>query len=328
MAGHETRGVVCAEHGRPLAMIPFPLFSVVIPTYNRATFIVATIQSVLEQTYPHYEIIVVDNCSTDNTDAVLQPFISADQIRYIKHEQNYERARSRNTGMNAARGDFVTFLDSDDFMYPQNLADAADFIGTHPDVKCFHNLFELIDADRNVIYRYKFPSLKNQIKAISQGNFMSCIGDFIHREIYQRYTFDTRPDITGSEDWDFWLRVLADHQVGRIEKINSGVLHHAGRSINNQSLITLQKGLEQIAAKISQDPHLFSVYGPYLRRIEANSILYTAIIANSGFDYRQALRYLYRALLKDPGVITSRRFLKTLQVALFRLDASGLKTCG
>src|SRR5436853_837478 len=170
-----------------------PFFSIIIPTYNRAALIEATLQSVLEQTYPHYEIIVVDNCSTDNTEELLQPFIRAQQIQFIKHEENYERARSRNTGMSAARGDFVTFLDSDDFMYRTNLADAAEYALAHPECKCFHNLFELVDAERNVIYRYKFPSLKNQTKAITRGNFMSCIGDFIHREIYTQYRFDTRP---------------------------------------------------------------------------------------------------------------------------------------
>src|SRR6476469_5153496 len=89
-------------------MSEYPFFSVVIPTYNRAAFIKATLQSVLSQTYPNFEIIVVDNCSTDNTDQVLDSFIRAGQIKFIKHEQNFERARSRNTGMKAARGDFLT----------------------------------------------------------------------------------------------------------------------------------------------------------------------------------------------------------------------------
>jgi glycosyltransferase involved in cell wall biosynthesis len=307
-------------------MTQSPFFSIIIPTYNRAAFIEATLQSVLEQTYPHYEIIVVDNCSTDNTEELLQPFIRAQQIQFIKHEENYERARSRNTGMSAARGDFVTFLDSDDFMYPQNLADAAEYALAHPECKCFHNIFELVDANRNVIYRYKFPPLKNQIRAIARGNFMSCIGDFIHREIYTKYRFDTRPAVTGSEDWDFWLRVLADYKVGRIEKINNGIRHHEGRSVNNQDLASLQQGLEQIAAKISADEHLARVYRRHLKHIEATSLVYVAILASSSFRYHEALKYLSRAVVKDRNIVTSRRFIKALQVALFRRNASGFKT--
>src|SRR5690348_2695793 len=107
-------------------------FSVVIPTYNRAKFIVNTLESVFSQSYKNYEVIVVDNCSTDDTVAVLQPLIDEKKIRFIQHEKNYERAYSRNTGIENATGDFLTFLDSDDFMYPENLADAADFIQKNP----------------------------------------------------------------------------------------------------------------------------------------------------------------------------------------------------
>ncbi|MGH9960893.1 MAG: glycosyltransferase family 2 protein, partial [Pyrinomonadaceae bacterium] len=221
-------------------MSEYPFFSVVIPTYNRAAFIEATLRSVLSQSYPHYEIIVVDNCSTDHTKQLLEPLIRSGQIHFIEHEQNYERARSRNTGMNAARGDFVTLLDSDDFMYPNNLADAADYACAHPDIKCFHNLYEFVDSERRVLRRYPMPSLNNQLKAIASGNFMTCIGNFIHREIYQRYQFDTTKELIGGEDWEFWLRVLADYRVGRIEKINSGILQHDGRSVNNQSLDSMK----------------------------------------------------------------------------------------
>jgi glycosyltransferase involved in cell wall biosynthesis len=316
------------KNASQVKMSQFPFFSIIIPTYNRAAFIEATLQSVFEQTYPHYEIIVIDNCSTDNTEELLRPFIKANQIQFIKHEENYERARSRNTGMDAAKGDFVTFLDSDDFMYPTNLADAAEYARTRPESKCFHNLYELVDADRNVIYSFKFPSLENQTKAITRGNFMSCIGDFIHREIYTQYRFDTRPEVTGSEDWDFWLRVLADYRVGRIEKINNGIRHHEGRSINNQNLVSLQHGLEQVIAKISQDKHLATVYRRYLKHIEATSLVYVAILANSGFRYTEALRYLRAAVAKDFSILTSARFIKTMQIALFRLNASGFKTRG
>src|SRR6266540_1237504 len=104
-------------------MTQFPLFSIVIPTYNRAALILGTLQSIWQQTYPHYEVIVVDNCSTDNTVEVLEPYIRTQRIKFIQHERNFERARSRNTGMSAATGDFLTFLDSDDLMYPNIIED-------------------------------------------------------------------------------------------------------------------------------------------------------------------------------------------------------------
>jgi len=299
-------------------MTDYPFFSVVIPTYNRAAFIEATLQSVLSQTYPHFEIIVVDNCSTDNTDELLQSFIYAGQIKFIKHEQNLERACSRNTGMKAARGDFLTLLDSDDFMYPNNLADAAEYARTHSDIKCFHNLFEFVDSKGNVLRRYPMPSLKDQRKAISGGNFMSCIGDFIHREIYRRYEFDTTPELIGGEDWEFWLRVLADYKVGRIEKINSAVLQHDGRSVNNQNLRTMQTGLKQLCLKLSTDPHLSKVYGPYLKSIRANSLVYLAILANTGAQFAKARDYLSQAIKADAALLASTRFWRVARRAWLR----------
>ncbi|CAN5719977.1 glycosyltransferase [soil metagenome] len=304
-------------------MSAYPFFSVVIPTYNRGAFIEATLQSVLSQTYPHYEVIVVDNCSTDNTKELLQPFIHAGRIRFIEHDQNYERARSRNTGMKAARGDFVTLLDSDDFMYPANLADAAEYARAHPDIKCFHNLYEFVDSQRNVLRRYPMPSLKNQLKAIASGNFMTCIGDFIHREIYQRYQFDTRQELTGGEDWEFWLRVLADYRLGRIEKVNSGILQHEGRSVNNQSLVSMKIGLEYLSVKLATDAHLFEVYRQYLQRIRANSLLYLAILANTGGLFGEARKYLTEAVTMDFRMLANPRFWRVARRACLRLQPKG-----
>ncbi len=299
-----------------------PFFSVVIPTYNRADFIVKTLRSVLAQTYAHFEVIIVDNCSTDNTEELLQPFLASSQVRFFRQERNYERAVSRNKGMSLATGDFVTLLDSDDLMYPSNLADAAAYANAHPDMKCFYNLCEFVDTNGTAVYRAKPPSLDDQWKAITRGNFMACIGDFIHREIYTRYAFDTRPSMIGGEDWDFWLRVLADYKVGRIERVNSGIVQHGGRSVSNQDLASLRVGHQLLAEKLEHDPHLRAIYGAHLKRFKATTLVYLAILANTGAIYRTTLSYLRRAVAEDWSVVTSPQFLRVLQLALFGLAGS------
>lgn len=300
----------------------YPFFSVVIPTYNRAEFIVKTLRSVLDQTYPHYEVIIVDNCSTDDTAERIDPFVRAGQVRFIRHDRNYERSSSRNTGMEAAAGDFLTLLDSDDMMYRTCLEDAAHYALANRGIKCFHNLAEVIDEDSHVVYRIPYPSLKNQLRAIAEGNFMSCIGDFIDREIYQSYRFDTDPSMPGLEDWDFWLRVLADHQLGRLEKVNSGIVQHGGRSVNNQDIERLQAGFAHMLTKLTGDSRLYSVYRPYLRRIRATCELYLATLLNSSRLHGEALKLLLRAVAIDWRVVPTKRFARLLQVAVFKMDTA------
>ena len=300
-------------------MSEHPTFSVVIPTYNRGAFIGATLESVLTQTYPHYEVIVVDDCSTDNTEQVIEPYVRNGKVRYLKNESNRERAYSRNVGLQAATADFATLLDSDDFMYPSNLADAAAFVRANPGIKCFHNLYEFVDADRNVVHRFPLAPLKNQIKEIAMQNFMACVGDFIHRDIYKNYSFDTFLPLSGSEDWDFWLRVLADHKIGRIEKVNNGVLQHPGRSVINQNIDTMRIGLEHVCTKLEQDPHLAAVYRPYLKRIRSNSYLYLAILANGSGLFDVAREQLRETLRQDPGQLLNPRFWRVVRRAWLKL---------
>jgi len=99
-----------------------PKVSVIIPTYNRAYLIGRAIQSVLNQTYQNFEIIIVDDGSTDDTKEVVKKFQEQDRrIKYVKHEKNKGEAAARNTGIKTARGEFIAFQDSDDEWLPEKL---------------------------------------------------------------------------------------------------------------------------------------------------------------------------------------------------------------
>jgi glycosyltransferase involved in cell wall biosynthesis len=295
------------------------LFTIVIPTYNRGTLILDTLETVLGQSYRNFEIIVVDNYSTDNTDEVLKPFVDKGLIRYIKHDKNYERAKSRNTGMQNAKGDFLTLLDSDDFMYVDCLKDAAEYVLNHPDIKVFQNKYELVNEKREKIYSYGFPSLENQYKALCSGNFMACIGGFLHREVYTKIQFDTTRELTGSEDYEYWFRVFAKYRVGRIDKVNSGVLQHEGRSVNFDTFDLMVKHKEYMVAMIRRHSSVKEKFEKYIPRFEASFMIYAAIKANQARLFRKALSLLYLALKADFSVLFSKRFIRVYQIALFRL---------
>lgn len=293
-------------------------FTVVIPTYNRGKLILNTLETVLNQSYRNFEIIVVDNCSTDDTDTILQPLIEKGSIRYIKHDRNYERAQSRNTGMQNAKGDFLTLLDSDDFMYPDCLKDAAEYALKNPEIKVFQNMYELVNEQHEKIYSYTFPPLENQFKALSTGNFMACIGGFLHKEVYAKIQFDTTRELTGSEDYEYWFRVFAKYKVGRINKVNSGVLQHEGRSVNFDTFDLMIKHKEYIVAMIRRHSSVKEKFEKYIPRFQASFLIYAAIKANQAGLYKKARQLLRMALKSDFSVLFSKRFIRVYQIALFK----------
>lgn len=294
-------------------------FSVVIPTYNRAGLILKSIDSVLAQTHPNYEIIVVDNGSTDNTLEVLKPYEERQLIRVIRNPVNQERSVSRNLGFKAATGDFLTLLDSDDLMHTDNLADAASFIHDNPDCLFFHNLFQVIDETGKVIYiPKKIRSNKKAVESISYGNFIACIGVFIAREIYQVYRFDENPAVIGSEDWDLWIRIIAKYpNVGRIRKINSSVLEHGSRSISGFALESIMQRRKYILGKIKDDPALMAVYGKYLHIMMASGYVFSASTANKAGLYKKGREFIRKALKNNPMLLVDIPFWRIMQVNAF-----------
>lgn len=126
-----------------------PTVSVIIPTYNRADCLPRSIDSILSQDYKEYEIIVVDDGSTDNTRQILQPYIDKELIRYI-YRDNAGCAAARNTGIDAAKGDWIAFLDSDDRWLPDKLAVQMEYLlETGLDV-CFTNIAFEHDEDSEI----------------------------------------------------------------------------------------------------------------------------------------------------------------------------------
>jgi len=293
-------------------MKPDILFSIVIPTYNRDDLMLETINSVLDQTYRNFEIIVVDNCSTDNTVEVVQPLVNSGKIIFLRNEKNFERAYSRNRGMAHAKGDFLTLLDSDDFLYPNCLQDACEFVCSHPEIKVFQNRSEVVNDQRQKVADFHAPSLRNQYKELCSGNFMSAIGNFIHRDIYTSMKLNDDPHLTGSEDYEYWFRVLARHKVGRIDKVNSGIRNHPNRSVHQGVFDNLDYQCEQMVRSIKTDPLVNEKFGKYINRLKASFTLMKVIHGYNIFPLKKKLSLLKEAVKKDNSIIFTSRFQKVL----------------
>ena len=97
------------------------LVSIIMPSYNTGGFIKSSIESVIAQSYSNWELIIVDDCSTDNTDKVVEDYLSDNRIHYIKNDKNSGAAISRNRALREAKGKWIAFLDSDDLWEPKKL---------------------------------------------------------------------------------------------------------------------------------------------------------------------------------------------------------------
>jgi len=182
-----------------------PLFSVVIPLYNRASSVTATINSVLAQTCQDFEIVVVDDGSNDNPEPVIQAMGDI-RIRYIRQE-NGGGGKARNTGIDSARGDYIAFLDSDDFFLPHKLECFKERITNDPQAVGY----SYINVDRGVGRYWVRPSRPIR-EGEDVGEYLFVSNELIQtstivvpRELAKRVRFD--PSLRKGQDPDFCLRL-------------------------------------------------------------------------------------------------------------------------
>lgn len=229
-----------------------PFFSIVIPSYNRSTLIQGTLDSVLAQTFTDFEVWVVDNCSTDDTAEVVKTYCQKDaRIQFVQNDQNYDRSYSRNRGIGLSRGQYISLLDSDDFLLPTCLEDAFQFIQKNPETKALHFDYEMVDETKRVLSNSKkWPNYPSTLQRILIANYIGNIGFFVKNDILNENLYDTTLMLTGSEDWDFWIRLI--HRVPDLKslpKINAQVLQHEGRTMNQFDGEKLNKRTDYIIEK-------------------------------------------------------------------------------
>lgn len=140
------------------------LVSIIMPSWNTENFIAESIQSVLAQTYTNWELIIIDDCSTDNTDSVVESFLEDKRIKYLRNEKNLGAALTRNYGLREARGEWIAFLDSDDLWMPEKLEKQIKFM-KESDYSLSYTEYEKIDEESKVLGIYvSGPEVVNKHK--------------------------------------------------------------------------------------------------------------------------------------------------------------------
>ncbi len=198
-----------------------PKISVIIPAYNSEKFIKRTIQSVLNQTYKDFEVIIVDDGSTDNTKEVVEEFQKKDsRIKYLWQENSGAPARPKNKGIKESKGKYIAFLDHDDEWLPEKLEKQLVLFEKQKNSKLrFVSSWGLIfNAKENQTYEHKIKKRGNVFQELLANNFiLSCSSIFLKKEIFESVGFFDE-NLKFSDDWEMWIRIAQKYEFDFINE--------------------------------------------------------------------------------------------------------------
>ena len=288
-----------------------PLFSIVVPCYNRADIVRETILTILKQEYQDFEVILVDDGSRDNTGEVVAQ-ITDSRVHYF-YKNNGERGAARNYGAQQARGRYINFFDSDDEMYPNHLRVVKEFIAHNGDVELVHTGYERLDGqDRIISEVYKFIESTNEVLLVD--NPLACNTVFVRRDIALANPFEEDRRLASAEDWELWLRLASKYPFHSIRQKTFCLREHDGRSLNTINPESVRVRDELFAHIVSRNPDFARRYPNQLPKFIADRYTFiTLTMALSKKDRLQTVRYLLKSVQQDPTVLWRRRFLASVK---------------
>jgi glycosyltransferase involved in cell wall biosynthesis len=288
--------------------------SIIIPTYNRKTFLGKTIRSAMNQTRPPLEIIVVDDGSTDGTKTfILESF--GDHVTYLSQE-NKERGAARNYGASVAKGEYIYFLDSDDLLYADHLEKAAAFLKLHSKPAWFFQEYEIID---NHNHKQLVYNRENPLKSLlTEGNFLSCHGVFIRKDFFEQHRFNENRVLAGSEDYELWVRLAAVQPLLINHHVTSALVQHDDRSVFNFKLTTLIERKELMLRLLLENKQVKENFRSYFPQLKSHTFSYISLHAALIGEKKSSMAYWWKGILASPACILKKRTLAIFKHLLLR----------
>lgn len=268
-------------------------FSIIIPTYNRAVFLPKAIESVLSQTYTDWELIIVDDGSTDNTKDVVSQY-SDSRIRYI-YQDNAERSAARNNGIARANGYYVCFMDSDNYMKPDRLEKLSTYIEKENKLACYYTGIEYINeltgcGNIKEGHSYPFPMDVNLLIQDIIATPQICCAI----EILRRHQFN--PVLSIGEDMELLFRITDEFPLVYLpNQVTMVEVEHEGRSVAMHSKAS-EKQLKTLKVMFSKGHPANKVSG------KQKKWLRSAVLFNASRDYLinrnlVGIKYLLKSLI-------------------------------
>ncbi len=283
-----------------------PHVSVIIPAYNQAQYLAQAVQSVFEQSYSDYEIIVVDDGSTDNTPATAARF--GDKIRYIRQE-NRGLAGARNTGIRAAKGNLIGLLDSDDQWQPAFLQTMVSLAEAHPQAAVYYSGAQCMDAGGKPLPQVlgttaaPVDTPQAMYHTLLRANFIIPSATVLRRAAIDKAGLFDR-QLRSCEDWDLWLRLLPDYEfAGTPEPLICYRIHGSSLSTNVDGM---QYAVRAVIEKhFGPDDKNYAAWPAEKRRAYGGVYRYHALtFVQRQNNWQAAAPYLQSALRADPDIAT------------------------
>ena len=226
--------------------------SVIVPVYNQGEFLAEALDSVLQQTYPNWECVIVNDGSTDNTEEVAKGYVNKDDRFKYLYQENSRVAAARNNGIRHSDGYFILPLDSDNMLCPTYLEKAVDYFLLHPETTLVYGKAELFGIWRGV---WNLPEYSWE-----EFIWSNCIDNCA---MYKRSDFEAIGGYRDVrlEDWDFWLSLLTPESV--VYRFDEVLFKYRVRK--NSLVSSAGKNFEKTAVQIYQNHK--EIYEPYHSKI-------------------------------------------------------------
>ncbi len=286
-----------------------PFFSIIIPTYNRATLIGKAITSVLQQTFIDFELLIVDDGSTDDTKNSIATYAD-ERVKYV-YQPNSERGKARNNGVKQAIGDYVFFLDSDDIIYPNHLEHAFEQIKKFNSPAFFHSRYEeVIGTQKKQVSQLNSTKIKSKI---TRQNVFAC-QFFLKREVALKFPFSENRNLKIGEDWEVILKIAQRFDLNISNKVTSAIVHHSERSMELASAATILESRDILINNLKKDQAISAaIYGNVFAEFTTLAGLSAAIANEKG----KAFKLWRKGVVKRPRLLFTRRTLAILKKIIF-----------
>lgn len=295
-----------------------PKISVVIPAYNAMHYLPTTMKSLLNQTFDDFEVIVVNDGSSDETEQWVSQ-IENPKVKLIS-QQNKGLAGARNTGIAYAQGDYIAFLDADDIWEPTMLAKQVTVLEDNLEIGLVYTWVALIDEQGKFTGRvFKNNAEGNVWNQLTEHNIVECGSvAMVRRSCFDTVgVFDQNLPSATIEDWDMWLRIASRYPFKVVKEPLVYYRQHPTSSSKNWE--AMEQGFCIVIEKAfaSAPPELL-----YLKKRSygaANICLAWKALQSRSQDYNKAIDFLRQALAHYPGLRFSKEYLRlSLAIALMR----------